>query len=686
MLNSFSRFFISQKYYTVSSVLLVAHLIFFMAGLKLDNFTLRFSILITGLFFLIFGTGSAFTIIIQWVLQKKFEFWEFISLALATGLLIPPAILNLEYLFFRHAELWLPIANILVFWILAGILLFLNKTSLPCLPKRMSAKKPFLIILIFGIILTAIQILSYQALPDLDPYKWLFKYHYQFSNHLLDTYERPLFGSLIYITAALTGLDIYSIFKYLLPFLSLSVLFPAWMMARTFESKAKQWLFLVFALTSPATILYAQTSMPQAPFIWLSYFFTFFLLYSTTKKDSSFLYAAGVLIFLASFYHQAALITFIAWLISVIIFKRKALFSSKKILILTVFVLILIFSRFSAISEFVVYWTRRIIPHFFKENSFNWFYPWQYTNIDNQIMGWGSFGGIVKFYAFYAGPAIIFVFLFFVWLLFQKKFRVYIFSQFSNEVSLAALLFSFVVFFIIAEIFPRFPNIALLPDRAWIFAGLAVYVFLFLMLRYTHKITPAILIPAILLFLTGTAGATYINFQKRYLISPMQLESARWIKSNLSDNRLFFSFGHKSLLPIHADTPLVIIPAQIYCQKDIGEYNKTIAKLKRNPKSERGGFIAINPLAHPVKISAPIMNENIYSFNFVPDLDDKLIYIYYSRLHIKNPYRGRSYSMTSWGMEKCPDEKFLFDEYPNKFQRIYEKKDNFDEVIIWKIL
>ena len=37
---------------------------------------------------------------------------------------------------------------------------------------------------------------------------------------------------------------------------------------------------------------------------------------------------------------------------------------------------------------------------------------------------------------------------------------------------LAVILMSFLAFFAIAEILPRFPGIAMLPDRAWIFTGI----------------------------------------------------------------------------------------------------------------------------------------------------------------------------------------------------------------------
>lgn len=680
------RFFISQEYFSTLSFFFAVYLIVTLTSHFTDNIIIKFIQIAGGLFFLIFGTGMGSVLILQWIFKRKFDLWEFISLSLISSLLFLPIILNLEFALFKKVDSWYPLANILILWCTAGTLLFLKKTSLPVISSKLSLKNPLLIVLLLSLIFTAIQILSFKALPDLDPYKWLFKYTYQFENHLLDTYERPLFGSFIYIGTALTNIEIFNFFKYVLPFFFSLVLFPAWMVARNFRDKNKQRLFLLFVFTSPVTILYAETAMPQMPLIIISYFFTFFLLYSAIKKDHFFLYASGILMFLAFFYHQAAFIIFIAWMIPVIITKRKALFSNKTLLLLTVAILFFNLHHLRTVYAFAEYWIKRIIPHFFKENNINLLYPAQYINTDNQIMGWNSVSGVIKFYSFYVGPLIGLVLAGFIFLLFQKKFRSYISKRFKNNTALFALISSFVAFFIIAEIFPRFPNIALLPDRAWIFCGIFFYIFLFLILNYIQKISFKNMVIFLLFFAIGISGTIYINYLKRYLISPMQLESAEWIKKHLPNNRVFLSFGHRSLLPVHAGTPFVRISPNVYCTKDIQEFYEAFDNLENNSKGEKNKITVINPLEFPVKISRPIMNENIYSFNFIYSLENKPIYVYYSRLHLKNPYRERSYGMASWGMEPCPDGKFLFDDYPEKFERIYYQKDLFDEVAIWKIL
>ena len=304
MINRFRLFFVSQKYFSVFSLFFVVYLNAFFLNRFWDSPLSALLQLVGGMFFLVFGTGISLTLILQWLFKRKFDIWEFVSLSLIAGLLLPPFILNLEFSFLKNVYSWYPLANSITLWCIAGMLLFFDKTSAPSLSsKELPIKHPLAITLFFGVILILVQVLSFQPLPDLDPYKWLFKYTYQFTNHQLDYSERPLFGSFIYIATTLTGIGIFSFFKYILPFFFLSVLAPVWMIARTFEEKSKQWLFLLFAFTSPVILLYAGTAMPQVPFITIAYFFVLSLLYSKVKQDDFFLYTAGASIFLAFFYH-----------------------------------------------------------------------------------------------------------------------------------------------------------------------------------------------------------------------------------------------------------------------------------------------------------------------------------------------------------------------------------------------
>ncbi len=746
MIHRLRHFFLSQKLFSALSAFFVAYLIVFFFGHFTNNSVLAFLQIIGGLFFMVFGTGIGVTLIIQALFKRNFDQWEFISLALLGGMVITPSILTAEFILLHKIYDWYPIANSLALWCAAGVLLFHNKTFLPAWPSfsKTIFKHPLFIVLIFGFIFTLIQVFLYQALPDLDPYKWLMKYTYQFANQQLDYSERPFFGAMVFIGTRFTSISILAFFKYVVPFLFLSVLFPAWMVARNFTEKSKQWIFLLFVFTSPLIILYAETPMPQFMLIVLSYFFVFFLLYSFEKNNDFWLYSAGASIFLSFFYHQAGIIIFIIWAIAIIIAKRALIFSDKKTFFLIAFIIASNISFFEKMRQFLSSWISIVIAHIFLPNSLNLLYPAYYTNVDRNAMGWGSLSGVLKFYAFNMGPLVGgLLALFLIIIIFNPAFRSFFRKIVFKNYAILIAIVTFVLFFTIAEILPRYPNISLLPDRAWIFSGVFSFVFIFIILRFIKTISRRSMFVFISFLIISISGALYVNYLKYYLITPAQWNSADWIETHLPENRIFLSYGHKTLLPFYADTTLIKIPSQIYCDNDIQNFQNTLKgnttqsslmKIYYDPflKSiktatdnaskfyfdtmktdnekyanavstndtminqitgiqktlrEKTKTTTIFPLSRIPVLFSPIPIEDVYEqtvFNSEVSPENKSFFVYYSRQSDKNPYRDRPYEILNWGIDPCPDGKFLFDLYPDKFKRIYSTND--DEVIIWQLL
>lgn len=743
MINKLRHFFISQKHFSVLSGVFLLYLAISIINHYTNNPLLDLLQIIGGLFFMVFGTGIGATLTIQALFKKNFDQWEFISLAILSGMLIPPAILTAEFFLLGKIYGWYPILNSTIILAASGIILYFKKTSLPNIvlpPIRIIFKHPLFIVLALGAILTLVQVLLYKALPDLDPYKWTLKYIYQFANNQLDYTERPFFGALAFIGTQLTGLSIFIFFKYVFPFFFLASFFPAWMVARTFTQTTKQWLFLLSVFISPTILSYALIPMPQTTLMLILYFFVFLLLYSSEKRDDFFLYVAGIAIFFSFFYHQSSFIIFTIWAVCVIFVKRKAIFSDKKIFILIALLVATNLSRAKIMYNFGFSWSSTIVSGILNGNNLNLAYPARYINIDLTPMGWSSMSGVIKFYAFYMGPLLGLALLSFgILFIFCKDFRLFFLKK--SGFPIIIILFSFILFFSIAEIFPRFLNVSLLPDRAWIFAGVFAFVFIFIILKYAKKISPWILSIFILCLTITLSGAIYVNYLKRYLISPAQLQSAEWIEKNLPEDRIFLSYGHKTLLPFHANTPLIRISSEIYCSKDLSffqnildygnlnneQYNSLTAnynfledtKKAMNDNSQnyyKNDGIAAKGYANAIIEKNIILQEisnlqNILKDNFeigitypvsrIPVLNSPIpvsdiyrqtyvnsvrgnIYIYYSRQNPRNPYRGRPYGMETWGIDPCPDGKFLFDLYPNKFKRIYSI--NNEEVIIWQVL
>lgn len=746
MIQHLRHFFISQKYFTAFSIIFAVYLgVVALQHLKSFPF-LDMLHFIGGFLFMFFGAGVGIALILQWIFRRNFDQWEFLSLALIGAILIEPAFLTAEFIVSHKVYDWYPIFNAGLFWCGAGVLLFLKKTQLPpFFIAKSILKHPFFIVFFLVFILILIQVLLYPSLPDLDPYKWLVKYTYQFSNQQLDYAERPLFGSLVFMVTRFAGLDIFTFFKYVFPFFFILISFPAWMVARTFKDKRKQWISLFFIFSSPVIFSYAVTAMPQTVLIILAYFFMFFLIYAEEKNDSFFLYSAGAIACLSFFYHQSGIILFTPWVIFAIIKKRRLIFSDKKTIFLIGCIIASNFSFFGKMCVFLTTWTNTVSSYFFRPNNINLFYPAYYRNIDYTLMGWNSMFGVVKFYAFHMGPLVGAILACFLGMfLSNSSFRHFFIDSAKRQTGIMIGLAIFFIFFSIAEILPRFPAIALLPDRAWIFNGIFSFIFLYLILRFVKFISLRDLFIFTLLIAVCVSGVLYVNNLKRYLITSAQWESAKWIKDNLPEDRLVLSYGHKSLLPFHADTNLIRISSKVYCSKNMQDFqeiinsmdSKVIQKtfienfkpllnsiqktdvntlnfINDNTKSEderySGAIKAIGELREKINIPAesskimevpiiykisnlPVVNspipiENVYGRKIDSrdlSLKNNSLFIYYARQHKLNPYATRPYELTTWGIDPCWDGKLLFDLYPNNFKRIYQTDD--EEIIIWQVL
>lgn len=699
-----------------------------------------------GLIFL-FLSGVTVTLILQWILRRHFEIIEFCCLSFLGSLLFFPLLLEIEFFLTGFIYDWFPILNVLSVSIFAVFLLILKKTTLPIVKLRpiCSLIHPFTATFLLFIAFIGLLISAFGALPDLDPYKWLFKYAYQFSNQQLDSIERPLFGALTFIGMRLLGLErIFHFYKFIFPFFFAAIALPAWLVARQFKSYLKQFLFMALTFISPVALLYGTTAMPNASMMVIAFYFLYFLIYASVRKDDFYLYAAGIISFLAFFYHPAAILLFTPWLVITLWSKRREILADKKLLVLIFIIILTNLERFKTILNFLGNWLNILYAQFFYNDNLNLLYPASYRNIDRNLMGWPGVDGVIKFYAFHMGPIVGAILLLTLMMFFFKNGRKHFFT-YLKEPSLLILASVFALFFTISEILPRFPNLGLLPDRAWIFTGIFSIVFAYILFCYQEKISRYVFFLALLFIIIGMSGALYINSLKQYLITPAQWRSAEWIMENLPKERLFLSSGNKNLLPVHAQSRLIRITQESYCgnslefqntldQMDTEKFYASMLKESFYPltnsieglvRTSREAYqnasteverymiveefaVALNreasgirpqldfkpglPLFVPPRQvrytrESPLLIEDVYrdnQFNYTLDNKKDKLYVYFSRLHTKNPYGYRPYTISAWGFSGCPnDQPFYFDLHPDKFKRIY---NDHEEIIIWEVL
>jgi hypothetical protein len=596
---------------------------------------------------------------------------ETLSIASVSALIFIPLILTIEYDSLEILSSWLPIFNSFLMFVF--LLIFKHTKneqhhfSANVASKGLWCNKDFFYNLITSP-LTWVAILyclvifiifkAYYNLPDFDPYTWLSIYSDQFSKNQIASLfsDRPFFSSLTYIFTQSSHVDMYGYFKYVLPSLSILPLIPAWMIAKKFKSKIKQTLILLIPLASSSTILYSQTQMPQEIVIFLAYYFFFFLVYYHITKQKIFYYFSGIIALFSFFYQETGVIFIISWIIIYLYSERKniAKFILKdKLHIALIFAIVFFLSPLLLKQlDFFMLFFRRIT---FYPLHLNFLFPAYYINIDGNDMGWSNMVGVLKYYIYYIGPVILLLLaasaFFFI---FNDKFRVFIKKRIYDSSAFMIIFLNFLIFFSISELFPRFFNIAILPERSWIFGGIFSFGFIFLLFDFFEDRLKYFYLTLVLLTLVSIGGAIYINSLKKYVIPYDQLASARWIETNLPQDRFIFYYANNNLIKFHAQSEGIYVNQNFFCGKNL--------------TSLKG-------------ITFSISKIYIESIPFLPKLNysDLKQYIYYAKPDQRNPYIDRPYIKTS----NVSCDNFVFDDYPEKFKRIYSDNDN---IIIWEIL
>ena len=690
--------------------------LFWLVSASFSNFDLiflkyleSFSILIITLWL----TGFNLTALIQLFLAKPFSKIETLSVASISAIIVAPLLVTLEYSFWGLLSPKLPFINSIAIFILLLIVYSKKKSSnlknfdflkLNIKEETITklSKSPFLFTSIIYFIAVVIIFSAFYALPEFDPYYWYSSLQELFSKKSVMQISgyRPLFSSLIYILNQTAKIDFYAIFKYVLPLLTSLVLIPSILVASNFKGWLQKFLISILAFASASTFIYSQMPIPQLILNITLFYFTFFLIYSWATQKTFFYFLAGIIGLFAYFYHESAMLFFSIWFVSTIFFYRKNLLGLIKANRLSSFLIFVIFFlNFSQFLEKPYSFLARYLNIFLSPKNilnFNFLFPAKYSNIDGNLMGWSNSIGVLKYYIYYVGPAFFIIIIYFLYLFFRnQQFKKYTKKNLAEK-ELLVLFISFLCFFSISEIFPRIFNIALLPERAWIFSNIFSIVFLFLILKHkkTHKLLYFLIIFALFINL---GGAIYINNLKKNIVTANTLNSVEWIKKNLPQNRILFSDNNSSSLRLYSQSIVVEIPNEAYfdidiCQKSINQFKHD--EIRLNTKYQNFADEMINNVSdlgnYKIKNQKNeidlILNKNSAISEKISNLlslpsneKEQNLFVYFQKISKNNPYINRPYCKKS-----NLSNDFIFDKYPKKFRRIYQTKNK--DIIIWKIL
>lgn len=555
---------------------------------------------------------------------------------------------------------------------------------------------------------------AYYALPDFDPYYWLQKFQTEYTEHYVTDIglHRPLFSSLGYIFFQTGSVDLYAYFKYLLPSLALMVIAPAALVAERMRRFSDALLVFLLPGISGSFILYSFSSIPQAILNLTFLAGTYLVVYAIIAKRPVFYFLAGGTFFLSMLYHEMAVLFFLPWLVfTLFIYRRDATAFVRRNPLVTVLAIALIMSYLSPalfeMGRFLLGWIEKVlgtILHFQPNLAF----PATYVNVDGNAVGWSNWSGVARYYAFYLGPLVGISLSALVWHI-GRNYRHLTLPRTEHDpaerAGLGLLLLLLALFFFMAEVFPRYFNIALLPERITGFFGAAVLAFVMIALAHTKQLWPNlvsfILIGAALL---NASAALYINGEKRFLITPTQISSAEWIRGSLPADRVVFTGSHWNLIRFHSQTEVAIKVEDPSFYRDIRVfetarknlpsehqlYRQSFAELMKRLEASRNRLSSLDPVAEEARVSAELLSNDARIHTFLDsNLSDTSkssgspkIYIYFAKPNTSNPYANRPYMKTQETLRT--GERPVFDLYPDRFARVYSLPD--DEVVIWELI
>lgn len=650
-------------------------------------------------------SGINIVSIIEKLTRQKFDEWERITLVSIAALLIPPLFVSLQYAFLGFLLPELPLINTLLLFLIAILWCPFSWEQFSW--KRLVQEPVFKsFALAFGCyaLLILFLVTAYPSLPDSDPYYWFVKLETEFGHGMVTPLHlhRPLFSSLGYIFQATTQIDFYAFFKYILPFFGLLVLFPAALVARNFPDRSQQLLIFFFPLANAAFILYLFMPIPQALFNTALCFFVFFLLYSWLTRKNIFYFLAGSVMLITYFYHEVALLFLLPWaLITFITYHQRIASLVRHQWIAFVLLGVLILSHPKVFAPFFTFfsnWAKHILRSLPSWHT-NFTFPLHFVNIDGRVTGWGSFQGVVQYYAFYMGPACLLAGLLLILYLRNKEQGAKLWQEVRDRKEFWVLALVAAFFFVVAEVLPRLIGIALLPERAWSTAAFIIIAFTIILVHATpnkYKFATALLFAAIALNVTA---ALYVNTLKKYLVTEEQLAAANWMKTFLPEEKVIFASGNWSLLKVHGNIEAQDIANPEFYQ-DQSIFEAHLASLSPRKQSvgiqekEHLNVIIQNlreleeiekttndPIIKDALLSLQEQNKKLQALLAKEDTPPSAslpVYIFYSKPSSKNPYASRPYF-------QAPEEsQLVFDIHPDRFQRIYQSAD--ESVVIWQLI
>lgn len=722
-----------------------------LAQTPLGPFTSPWQVILA-LFIMLYVSGANITVFIQKITRNTFDTSTTLTLSVLSSILMVPLItlalflntghINTTLVFVSYA---LPIALVPLFYVAARIFpnRIIDHKLLPIsysLHFKSILKHPvtWALVLVGGVHI--INITQFTFLPAPDIYSLLISFEQATQKNqlmLVADNNRWAFASLIQSVTLLTNLSLYTILKYLFPFLSILTLLPLWLMAQQLRHKLTQFLVLSTTLISSTLILELEFGRDQTIFLIFLYFALGLLVEAARTKNATLFFLVGIFSLSGILMHPTFVLFVLSWLIALGIKHRQTIWRHKITSILVLLAAYPWLGRINVIHNI----TGRLIGGYrtviLQIGDWNFAFPTRYINADAYDVSWPGVTGVLKYYAFYMGPySLAIIISLFLLLSVSEHFRKFLRDALRHEYT--PIITGIIFFLLVAEILPRTSNLAYLPDRAWQFTAILLVFPLYLILSFTESTffrDRRTRIAILTIFLISTSinigGAFYINYLNDFTMPAYELRAADWIKHNLPPTSFILTpSSSKNLIRYHAqvnyvkfqhdnfqeNNPAVLmnnikqaltseeikaIKSQSWHNPYVSEaainYNEAMLSLIK-ASDEAKGVIQQYSIANTAMLNQKLSANQLRQVRIASDLsstlrlyDDSLksstqeqpeqtVYLYYAQTHPRNPYAFRPYKSSFNDKQTLADFPAL-QNYPAIFELVYQ--DN-NDVYIWR--
>ncbi|MDO8513861.1 MAG: hypothetical protein Q7S37_05145 [bacterium] len=501
-------------------------------------------------------------------------------------------------------------ANQIFALVLITVILFLiikfQKVDNIHVPKRIGTRKEnliFYLILAFPFLINLVSWLIYPFFPGDDTYTLAgtIEQSIKMGTIIQPVLERrPIFTPFILLVHYASGISVFSILQYVLPTVVMSsFLLPAALLTKyILKGKSTYLIFSLLFLSAPYLVFQIQYSIPQSFILLFSISMLIFSIIGLKNHDLKMILSSVVLGIVSILYHELGFVILFTSLIGLLLYeieifnKNRLTFFKKLIIIFLVVSPYLIILNILSKLKMVL----SVFPSFTDIlNSglhWRWWYVNHYLNPDGIVFNYPGTKGLF-WYAYLGALAFLFtVFLFGIIFLASKKLGIKRKNVIGGWVPYLPLMFFTLLFYFIAEIYPRISTFAFLPERAWIFLGLGIdIIFVLLIGRFLELfeyrlpwVRKALIVLMLFVILFGTSAIIYLSANRGILFSRKEVSAINFIKQNTpKDSVLVSTQMHSTGIATYSERNFVNIPIidmnskfNVFSLKAIEKYDSMI--------------------------------------------------------------------------------------------------------------